>query len=111
MNVARLRLLRFLSLLFLLPGLAGLIASAAVSIQYEESMPKTPVPSEMRVVPRNIHGSIVYQTRAEDRKLSLFEGASVTMFLIGLTLGGVYFCKWGLARAIGAEDDELATER
>lgn len=97
--------LRFFALLFLLPGLAGLILSAMISTSYVERLPRLPVPAEMRMVPRNIHGTVVYQTEAEDRRLSLMENSSVGVFLVGLSLGLVYFRKWGLAHAINGDED------
>ncbi|HWG20231.1 MAG TPA: hypothetical protein VG225_06845 [Terracidiphilus sp.] len=106
MSRQQLGLLRFVSLLFLLPGLAGLVFSAMISTQYLETMPRSPVPAEMRMVPRNIHGIVIYQTADEDRKLTVMEDASVGVFLVGLGLGLVYLRKWGIAQALGAEDEE-----
>jgi hypothetical protein len=103
-------MLRFFSLLFLLPGLAGLIFAAMVSTNYLENLPKYPEPAQMRMTPRNIHGIVVYQTEEEDRRLTLMEDTSVGVFLVGLTLGLVYLRKWGIAHALGAEDDDLAEE-
>ena len=110
MDHRQLRLLRFLSLLFLLPGLGGLVFSAMVSTEYLEHLPKEPVPAEMRMIPRNIHGVVVYQTETEDRKLTVMEDTSVGVFLVGLGLGLVYMRKWGLAQALGAEEDETVPE-
>jgi uncharacterized membrane-anchored protein YitT (DUF2179 family) len=95
MTVAQLLRLRQLSLLFLLPGLAGLIVSAMFSTYYLESLPKWPVPEEMRTTPREIRGSIVYQTVAEDRTLSILEYSSIGVFLVGLGLGLVFLDQFG----------------
>jgi hypothetical protein len=111
MNLPQFRLLRSISLVFMLPGLAGLIASAVASLQYEKELPKMPVPAEMRLVPRSINGTIVYQTKAEDRKLSFAEGTSAAVFGIGLVLGCVYFRRWGMAYAIGVEDESLTAAK
>ncbi|MGA2673765.1 MAG: hypothetical protein ABSE99_11110 [Terracidiphilus sp.] len=109
MNKAQLATLKFFSLLFLLPGLAGLILSAMVSTHYLDILPKGPVPAEMRMTPRNIHGIVVYQTAEEDRKLNLMEYSSVGVFVLGLGLGLVYLEKWSAERAREAEEDgELA---
>jgi hypothetical protein len=71
-------------------------------------MPKSPEPDQMRMTPRNIHGIVVYQTVEEDQRLSLMEGASVGIFVVGLGLGLVYLEKWGSARSHASEyDDEL----
>lgn len=95
MTVARLSALRFFALLFLLPGLAGLILAAMISADYLDRMPKWPVPEQNRVVPRGIHGTTVYQTPAEDRELNTIEYSSVGVFLVGLALGVLYLEQWG----------------
>lgn len=109
MKAARLATLKFFALLFLLPGLAGLIVSAMISTHYLDTMPKWPAPEENRVVPRGIHGTTVYQTPAEDRNPSVIEYSSVGVFLVGLTVGVVYLEKWGsMQSAAGEEESELA---
>lgn len=109
LKAAQLATLKFFSLLFLLPGLAGLIISAMISTHYLEIMPRWPAPEEMRMTPRNINGTVVYQTREEDRRLSLAEYSSVGVFVIGLGLGLVYLEKWGASRARN-EEDELSED-
>jgi len=94
----------------LFPGLAGLILSTINSTRYMNVLPRDPDPDNLRMVPRNINGYIVYQTEQEDRSLDLIEYSSVGLFLIGLSVGLVYLQKWGIARAIEAEDDEFASE-
>jgi|SRR6185437_1492882 len=108
MNPRKLSLLRLISLMFLLPGLGGLVISSVVSTHYLETLPRTPIPSELRMVPRNIHGVVVYQTDDEDRRLSIMEAASVGVFLVGLTTGLVYLRKWGIAQALNGEDEPVA---
>jgi hypothetical protein len=95
MKAARLAALKFFALLFLLPGLSGLIISAMISAHYLDTMPKWPAPEEHRIVPRGIHGTTVYQTPAENSELNLIEYSSVGVFLVGLGLGVVYLEKWG----------------
>jgi hypothetical protein len=111
MKPAQLATLKFFSLLFLLPGLAGLIVAGKVSTHYLDTMPRFPSPEEMRITPRNIHGVVVYQTREEDRKLSLFEYSSIAVFAAGLGLGLVYLEKWGSARTRAFEKAEPLVER
>ena len=77
MKSAQLAALRFFALLFILPGLAGLIVSAMISTHYLEVMPRGPVLVEGRIVPREIHGIVVYQTEEENRRLNLIEYSSV----------------------------------
>lgn len=110
MNRQQLSMLRFFSLLFLLPGLAGLIFSAMTSTSYLENLPKNPEPAQMRMTPRNIHGVVIYQTQEEDRRLTVMEDASVGVFVVGLMLGLVYLRKWGIAHALGADDEDVALE-
>jgi hypothetical protein len=108
MKAARLATLKFFALLFILPGLAGLIVSSMISTHYLDTMPRWPAPEVNRVVPRGIHGTTVYQTPAEDRDLNLVEGASVGIFLIGLALGVVYLERWGaLQSRLADEENEL----
>lgn len=104
MKTTRSVALKFFALLFLLPGLAGLIISAMISTHYLDAMPKWPVPEHGRVVAREIHGTTVYQTEGENRELDLIEYASVGVFLTGLVLGVVYLERWSAAQA-GASDE------
>ena len=102
--------LRLFSLCFLLPGLAGLILAASISTHYMNTLPRYPDGEHMRMVPRNISGYVIYQTEDEARRLDFIEYGSVAVFLVGLVSGLVYLQKWGIARAIEAEDDEFAPE-
>jgi len=110
MKTAQLATLRFFSLLFLLPGLAGLVISAMVSTNYMDTLPKSPAPEELRTTPRNINGYVVYQTVEEDQRLTFLEYTSMGVFVIGLGLGLVYFEKWGNYRSREAEEDNELSE-
>jgi hypothetical protein len=110
MKASRLGTLKFFALLFILPGLAGLILSAMISTHYLDIMPRTPVSEELRTVPRNIHGTVVYQTVAKDRRLNEIEYGSVGVFVIGLVLGLTYLEKWGAAQARQDDDEDSAIE-
>jgi hypothetical protein len=99
MSTSRLRELKFFSLLFLLPGLAGLVVSAMISTQYLQTLPRTPVPEEMRMIPREIHGTVVYQTVRENRVLNVAEGTSVCVALIGALLSVIYLEKHSSQKA------------
>lgn len=107
MNRVSLTMLKFFALLFLLPGLGGLVFSAMVSTDYLENLPRSPAPNEQRMTPRNVHGTVVYQTVQEDRRLSIMEYSSVSVFLTGLLLGIVYLEKWSSARQFDLETDLL----
>lgn len=106
MKTSQLVTLRLLSLLFLLPGLGGLVLSAVISTGYLNTLPRWPVPDESRIVARGIHGVTVYQTQEEDTLLSLIEFGSVGIFLTGMVLGVVYLEKWSSLQARLAEEDE-----
>jgi hypothetical protein len=105
----RLATLKFLSLLFLLPGLGGLLVSAMISTHYLETMPRFPMPEQLRTVPRNIHGVVVYQSEQEDLKLDQIEYGSVGVFLVGLGLGLTYLEKWGAKQALEADGEDSLT--
>lgn len=109
MKPSRLARLKTLALALMLPGLAGLVISAMISGHYLDTMPKWPSPRQFRTVPRNIHGIVVYQTAAEDRRLDILEYSSIGVFLAGLTLGLLYLEKWGRRQAALAEEDEKLT--
>jgi hypothetical protein len=103
--------LRFVSLLLLLPGLAGLVFSAMVSTEYLQTLPRTPQPAEMEMVPRNVHGTVIYETAEEDRRLTVLEDTSVAVFLGGLGFGLVYLRKWGIAQALAGEEEDHVAEQ
>lgn len=104
-KAAQLATLRFFALLFLLPGLAGLIVSAMISTHYLDSLPRSPEVQLDRVVPRGIHGVTVYQTPKENADLNLMEYTSVGIFAVGLVLGLVYLEKWGSEQARVSDDE------
>jgi hypothetical protein len=110
MKRAQLATLRFFALLFILPGLAGLIISAMISTHYLEVMPRGPVLVEGRIVPREIHGIVVYQTEDENHQLNLIEYSSVGVFILGLGLGLVYLEKWGSLQSRAEEEDRELVE-
>jgi hypothetical protein len=106
MKAAQLATFKFFALLFLLFGLAGLIASATISTHYLDVMPRVPTPGEFRIVPRNIHGVTVYQKPEEDQFLNAWEYSSVGIFLVGLVLSGIYLEKWGSIQAGASEEED-----
>ena len=109
MATSNLASLKFFSLLFLLPGLAGLIGSAVISTDYLVTLPRTPVPEEYRMTPRSIHGTVVYQTLQEDRRLTLAEDGSVCIFVIGLAISLVFLEKWGAQQTASGDEEEQVT--
>jgi hypothetical protein len=69
-----------------------------------------PSPEELRTVPRNIHGIVVFQTAQEDQKLNLMEYSSVGVFVAGLALGLLYLERWGARQSRIADKGDRATE-
>jgi hypothetical protein len=112
MRATWLATLKFFALVFLLAGLAGLIASAAISTHYVVVMPPKPAPEKLRVIPRSIHGVTVYQTAKENSLLNTWEYTSVGIFLVGLTLSAIYMEQWGSMQVpVGEEQGpELAED-
>jgi hypothetical protein len=110
MKLAKMSALRILALVFLLPGLGGLVVSAVISTSYLGRLPQSPAPEELRTVPRNIHGTVVYQTAKEDERLSIMEDTSVCVFVIGLGLGLFYLARWGNIRSseLDLDDEDLS---
>ncbi len=100
-------LLKFFALLFMLPGLGGLVFSAMVSTDYLQNLPRSPAPEVERMVPRNIQGIVVYQTPQENQRLDIMEYSSVAIFLVGLVLGVVYLEKWSSVRQTEMDSDLL----
>jgi hypothetical protein len=110
MKAAKLAALRRLSLLLLLPGLAGLVISAMISTYYLDTLPRSPAPAEMRMTPRAINGAVVYQTVKENTRLNIIEYSSVGIFVLGLGLGLVYLEKLGSAQSSKDEELDLAED-
>ncbi len=83
-------ILRFLALLFLLPGLAGLVAHAALSTHYFDTRSREPEPEHSRTVPRTLNGQDVYITVQEDEQLDFLRYYGLRSFGIGVGLGLLY---------------------
>lgn len=84
------RLLRFFALLLLLPGLAGLVANAALSTHYFDTRSRDPQPDLMQTVPRPLNGQTIYITEKEDAQLDLLRYYGLRCFAIGVGLGLLY---------------------
>jgi len=103
-------MLKMIALALILPGLAGLIVSAMISVHYLDTMPRWPSPQESRTVPRNIHGIVVFQTASEDRKLDLLEYSSIGVFVSGLGVGLVYLEKWSARQSRASEESDRVSK-
>ena len=90
MHAAKLAVLRFFALVFLLPGLAGLVAHASLETRYFDTLPRNPVPEDQRTVPRTINGADVYLTLEEDQQLDFLSYYGLRAFGVGIVLGLFY---------------------
>ena len=80
---------RALAILLIVLGLAAFLYSRVIWDRYLRELPKKPNAEEHRVYPLNIHGIIVFQTLEEEHHLWLFDRGGITVFFLGLLLGGV----------------------
>lgn len=99
----QLPLLQFFSLLFLVPGIFGLVVSAILSTSYLSSLPRMPDPAALRMTPREIHGVTVFETTQEDQTLSAVEYGALGCFLVGIVFSVIYIEKRSASRASEAE--------
>lgn len=106
-----LKKLRALALLFLFPGLAGLLASASLDTFYFQNSPQMADMPTGHILPHEIHGLTVYLTPDQDHKLRLWEYGSVGIFLVGMLLGVVYLERWAAMRAPMDSDYAYRSER
>lgn len=109
MRSVQIGLLRFFSLILLLPGLAGLVASASLSTHYFDTSPRNPSPDESRTVPRTINGEVVYLTLDEDGQLDFLRYYGVRAFGVGLGLGLLYLGLMAtqLERSHSTDDEDV----
>lgn len=102
-----LRAMRIFSLLFLIAGIGGYIVSTALSEQARTNLPQGLVLAQGRMVPREIHGTTIYLTREENRRLNFFEYSSMAMLLTGAALGFLFWTKLSQSGAYSGEDESL----
>lgn len=90
-------------MLFLVPGLFGLLVSAILSTSYLATLPRVPDPDSMRMTPREIHGVTVFETTGEDETLTRVEYGALGCFLVGLVFTVIYIEKRSSLRNSGQE--------
>jgi len=81
---------RFFALVFLLPGLAGLVADATLSTHHFDTQPRNLVPAEQRTVGRTLNGQVVYLTMEENEQPDSLRYYGLRAFGIGAGLGLLY---------------------
>ena len=99
--------MRRISLALILPGLAGLIVSAMISVHYRHHAPLARSAATPHHPPQYPRNRGVPDPSAEDRKLDLFEYSSIGVFLPGLILGLVYLEKWAARQPRTLAEDEF----
>jgi hypothetical protein len=102
--------IRHLSIALLVPSIAGMIWAGTIRANYLDTLPKRPVFEQMRVVPRNIGGTVVYQTEEESALITRIDIASGAIFLVGAFLGIVYLRRWGMRRMLENDEDQALVE-
>jgi len=116
MKSVQLGLLRFISLMCLLPGLFGLVASASLSTHYFDTRPRAA--DEDRTVPRTVNGEVIYLTAEEDGQLDFFRYYGVRVFSVGLAVGLLYLGimatqleRWQRSEVNDIDDEEPGPEQ
>jgi hypothetical protein len=104
----KLAALRFFALLFLLPGLACLVANASLTTHYFDTVSREPVPDDDRTVPRELNGVVVYLTEGENTQLNQLRYYGMRVFGIGCALGLIYlgYMATHLEQGRSSEEDE-----
>jgi hypothetical protein len=82
-------------------GLAGIVWTAGLWNLQLKTLPRVPNQKVGRIYPRNIHGIVVYQTRAENDRLETIQYSSIAVFVIGFFISFLYERKWGLIQSVG----------
>jgi hypothetical protein len=84
-----------------LVGLAGIAWTAGLWNLQLKTLPRIPNQKTGRIYPRNIHGIVVYQTRAENDRLETIQYSSITVFAIGFFTLFLYERRWGSTKNVG----------
>ena len=76
-------------------GFAGFIWTAGLWNQQLDTLPRSSYPAGGGIYPRNIHGIIVYQTRAERDHLDEVQDIAMGTVVFSVLLSVFYNRKWG----------------
>jgi hypothetical protein len=80
---------KLLPLVLAVPGLATWIYSGTIWNQYLHTLPRSPDPRAGRVFAGNIHGIVIFQTRAEQLRLDLMKDISLGAFFLGAVIAAI----------------------
>ena len=75
--------IRFVGALMIVVGLAFGVTFVYLNTRYADTLPTSPRPSEGRVYPLSVHGTIVYLTRTEDSTLDFVGIGALAFSLCG----------------------------
>ena len=76
-------------------GLAGIVWTASLWFEYQRTLPRHPDPVLGRVYPLNVHGIVVYQTRAERNRLDEIQYSSIALFAVSALMAAIHQRKFG----------------
>jgi len=65
------------------------IYGGAVESHYLHSLPRVPAISELRIYPLNVHGIVVYQNAAEQKKLTFLRESGFLVFFVGFLIASI----------------------
>ena len=83
-------------------GLLGWLWICEIWEQYAQYLPRSPRPVTGNIYPLGIHGSVVYLTSQEQRRLDKWDFWSTAIFCSGMALGGVY--QWRSRRRVAKSE-------
>jgi hypothetical protein len=88
------RIWRTVAIVLMVPALAALLYTGVIWNRYLDTLPRTPDQTSGRLYPRNIHGIVVFQTRAEALHLERMENISFGTFALGMLIGWLEERHW-----------------
>ncbi len=94
MSALRKRIWRTIAIVLMVPALAVWLYSGTIWNRYLRTLPHAPDQTTGRIYPRNIHGIVVFQTLAEERRLDLTQNISIGVFFLGLVIGALEEKNW-----------------
>jgi hypothetical protein len=78
-----------------LVGFGGGLWAGALFYQYQGTLPRRPAPASGRVYPLNVHGIVVYQTRAERNRLDEILYSSIAILAASGLMAAIHQKKFG----------------
>jgi hypothetical protein len=76
-------------------GLTGIVWAASLWGYQADKLPHIANGSTGRIYPRNIHGTVVYQTATERNYLERVQYGTIGILTLGIVMSLIYDKKWG----------------